>query len=213
MTHGRRAGHRIFSRVLRGGAVFMHGIGSQPLPLRVHAWRARANDTDRALLRPCEGPVLDVGCGPGRMTAELQHMGVQAMGIDVSPEAVLMSRARGVVAVLADVFAPLPAEGLWQTVLLADGNVGIGGDPERLLGRALELVGPGGRVVADLAPHGVESGSHRVTVETDGVHSEPFWWAIVAPEAVPSLARRVGFAECELHRAGESTFAVLHKGG
>jgi SAM-dependent methyltransferase len=211
MSNGSHVAHRVFSTVLRGGAAFMHGIGTDPLPLGIHAWRARADDTDRALLQHCEGPTLDVGCGPGRMTAELLRMGLQAIGIDVSAEAVGMSRKRGVVALLADVFSPLPAEGLWQTVLLADGNVGIGGDPDRLLRRAWQLVGAGGRVVADLAPSGVEPGRHRVTVETDGVHSEPFWWAVVAPEAVLPLARRVGFTDCELHCAGERTFAVLHK--
>ena len=28
-----------------------------------------------------------------------------------------------------DLFAPLPGEGRWHHVLLADGNIGIGGDP------------------------------------------------------------------------------------
>ena len=33
-------------------------------------------------------------------------------------------------------FEPLPGEGRWGTVLLLDGNVGIGGDPVALLERA-----------------------------------------------------------------------------
>ena len=39
-----------------------------------------------------------------------------------------------------DVFEPLPGTGRWQTVLLADGNVGLGGDPLRVLRRAAELL-------------------------------------------------------------------------
>lgn len=205
------AGERAFSTVLRGQEAYMHGIGAEPLPLGVETWRARADDTDRALLEHCAGPVIDVGCGPGRMAAELGRMGVHATGIDVAAEAVGMARTRGVVALLADVFAPLPAEGLWWTVLLADGNLGIGGHPARLLHRVFELLEAGGRVVADLAPSHVEPGRHRVTVETDGVHSEPFWWAFVAPTTIPRLAKQVGFATCEVHRAGERSYAALGK--
>ena len=204
---------RLFSTVLRSGEAFMHGIGPEPLPLGVRAWRARADEADLALLEHCEGPTLDIGCGPGRMAAELFRRGMHATGIDVALEAVRMARSRGVVALLADVFAPLPGEGLWHTVLLADGNIGIGGDPVRLLRRVYDVLGEGGRVVAELAPSGVTDGRHRVTVETGGEHSAPFWWAVVTPAAIAELAALAGFAACELHTVGDRAFAVIHRDG
>ncbi|MFE3907369.1 class I SAM-dependent DNA methyltransferase [Streptomyces sp. NPDC059153] len=39
------------------------------------------------------GPVADVGCGPGHVTAYLQSLGVDAFGIDVSPGMVDVARA------------------------------------------------------------------------------------------------------------------------
>ena len=39
------------------------------------------------------GPVADVGCGPGRVTAHLAGLGVAAFGIDVSPKMVELARA------------------------------------------------------------------------------------------------------------------------
>ncbi|MFB4278155.1 class I SAM-dependent methyltransferase [Nonomuraea sp. MTCD27] len=39
------------------------------------------------------GPVADVGCGPGHVTAHLHSLGVRAFGVDLSPEMVALARA------------------------------------------------------------------------------------------------------------------------
>ncbi len=39
------------------------------------------------------GPVLDVGCGPGHLTAHLRSLGVDASGVDVVPEFIAHARA------------------------------------------------------------------------------------------------------------------------
>ncbi|KAB1944065.1 class I SAM-dependent methyltransferase [Micromonospora sp. ALFpr18c] len=38
------------------------------------------------------GPVVDVGCGPGRITAHLHELGLNAFGIDLSPGMVAVAR-------------------------------------------------------------------------------------------------------------------------
>lgn len=38
------------------------------------------------------GPVADVGCGPGRITAHLRNLGVDAFGIDLSPRMIEVAR-------------------------------------------------------------------------------------------------------------------------
>ncbi|MGW4848298.1 class I SAM-dependent methyltransferase [Nocardia brasiliensis] len=38
------------------------------------------------------GPVADVGCGPGEVTAHLHELGVDAFGIDLSPAMIDVAR-------------------------------------------------------------------------------------------------------------------------
>ena len=115
-------------------------------------WCAGADAADLSALRRCEGPVLDIGCGPGRLVAELAARGHRALGIDVSEAAVAHTLRTGGSALRRSVFDPLPGEGRWGTVLLIDGNIGIGGDPRGLLLRTAELLAPGGLLIAETAP-------------------------------------------------------------
>ena len=66
---------------------------SAPLPLR--RWLAPADAADLLALEPVVPPVLDVGCGPGRLLAALAAQGRAATGIDISPVAVRLARRRG----------------------------------------------------------------------------------------------------------------------
>ena len=93
-----------------------------------------------------------------------------ALGIDVVHEAVGQTRARGAAALRRDIFGAVPGEGRWQTALLADGNVGIGGDPVALLRRLRRLLLPGGRVVVEVAPPGV---THPVGARDARVRRRP----------------------------------------
>jgi SAM-dependent methyltransferase len=160
---------------------------------RVGSWSG-ALDGDDAVVDLCTGPTLDVGCGPGRMTRLLAERGTIVLGIDVVPEAVWRTRDRGAVAMLRDVFDRVPAEGRWGTVLLADGNLGIGGNPSRLLARLRHLLSPGGLVVADVAPPGTGLRAGTVQLRAGGLVSEPFPWAFVGADAVAEVARGGGFA-------------------
>lgn len=146
------------------------------------------------MLDTVDGPVIDVGCGPGRLVLSLAHRGVPALGVDCSPVAVGLARRKGAVAMARDVFGPLPGEGRWATALLFDGNIGIGGDPVRLLARCRELTGGRGRVVAEVEPPGTGWRPMTARLETDGHRGPTFPWAVVGADALPGLARRSGLS-------------------
>lgn len=178
-----------------------------PLP----HWDRGVDDADRAMLAHCAGTTLDVGCGPGRMSEELALRGLAVLGIDLVPEAVLRTRARGAPALLRDVFADLPGEGRWQSVLLADGNLGIGGDPLALLRRVAVLLAAGGRVVVDTAAPGGPATTRVLRLRVGGRVSAPFAWAEVPLDALAGLAEEAGLALLTQHRHADRWFAVLEK--
>ena len=108
-----------------------------------------------------------------------------------------------------DVFASLPGTGRWSTVLLADGNVGLGGDPLRVLHRAGELLRSGGRCVAefDEAISGVET--RWVRLESARTIGPWFRWASVGIDCAHRLADEVGLTLTAMQPIGHRVPATL----
>ena len=134
------------------------------------------------------------------------------LGVDVVREAVDQTVARGVVALRRDVFDRLPGEGRWETALLADGNVGIGGDPVALLLRAGELVAADGRVVVELAPPGVRPRTEWARWSAPDCAARRSAGPPSAPTTSGSSPRPPGSSACEVHQVGELRWcAVLRR--
>ncbi|ROO87721.1 methyltransferase family protein [Actinocorallia herbida] len=169
-------------------------------PLDVARWFGPAESADLGLLersRDEGGPALDVGCGPGRLVAALLALGVPALGVDIASAAVALARARGGAAVRRSVFDPLPAEGRWASVLLADGNIGIGGDPSRLIRRVADLLAPGGLLLAEVEADDVDECLTVQVEDGTGRCGPTFAWARLGPDAAARHAAACGLTEVE----------------
>jgi SAM-dependent methyltransferase len=175
-------------------------------------WNGAADRVDVALLGSVRGPVLDVGCGPARMVRAALAMGLEVLGLDVSPTAVELGLAAGLPMYEGSVFQPLPGEGLWHTVLLVDGNVGIGGDVARLLSRCAELMSLDGELMVEL-----NSDSHRDhtytgrLVDIHGAYSESFPWAEVGLAGITRRTADAGLTLRQAWTAGGRRFCRLTK--
>jgi SAM-dependent methyltransferase len=200
--------HTGFEPGLLGRRCWLELATGERIGLPIHRWRSVDPAGDALLLRHCTGPTLDVGCGPGRLTVALTDRGVPALGVDVSPVAVRLTRARGGLAIRRDVFARLPGEGRWRHALLADGNIGIGGDPARLLQRVRTLLAPGGTALVELDPPG--SGLRRDRVRVNGA-DRWFAWAWLGADAVAATAREAGMVAGWLAERGGRWFAEVAK--
>ncbi|GAA3514965.1 SAM-dependent methyltransferase [Streptosporangium album] len=193
---------------LSGRSVTIEYADGRVRPLTSARWLRPIEGDDHILAR-CEGPTLDVGSGPGRLTVALTRMGIPVLGIDISPLAVSLTRSAGGPALLRSVFDPLPGIGRWSETLLADGNIGIGGDPAVLLRRLRELLRPGGAVIAELSPPGTRSGMERLRLRQGDRVEGWFPWATVSADDIGLFGRRCGFPAVERWDVAGRWFATM----
>ncbi|MGW7065256.1 class I SAM-dependent methyltransferase [Streptomyces sp. NPDC054855] len=202
-----------YTNALRNGhgPLFLRRSDGWLLPLDVERWCASADAADLSALRRCEGSVLDIGCGPGRLVAGAAALGHRVLGVDVSQAAVDHTLRLGGTALLRSVFDALPGEGRWGTALLMDGNVGIGGNPDALLARVDQLLIPGGLLIAETAPVDVDE---RVEVHVDdgrGTPGDSFPWARLGTPALLRHARPLGWSPAAQWTTEGRSFLALRR--
>lgn len=192
-----------------GSDHIVRSVDGRAFSLDLPRYLGPSDDADERLLDGLRGPVLDVGCGPGRQLHALARRGIFALGVDLSPVAVALAVAGGGRAIVADVFGELPGVGTWQSALLLDGNIGIGGSPARLLARLAALLAPGGVVIAELGRPGSPTGPTHVRLERGPESSGWFKWAWVAASSIVPLAEGSGFSVAQQWSTSDRWFARL----
>ncbi|MFW9769260.1 MAG: methyltransferase domain-containing protein, partial [Candidatus Thorarchaeota archaeon] len=89
------------------------------------------NESERKAMEGIKGPVLDVGCGVGRVGDYVKSIGLEYYGVDLSPLAVEMCHKRGhskTYVMSADDIKLDCSD--FRTVILFGNNFGIMGDPK-----------------------------------------------------------------------------------
>lgn len=192
------------------GPLGLRTSSGQRVELDMARYLADADAADRTVLERCVGPVLDVGCGPGRIVGALTESGVSALGVDIADAAVEFTLQRGALALARDIFSRLPGEGRWRTVLVMDGNCGIGGDVPALLRRLVELTSDDGIMIIEAAT--TVSGTDDVltaSFSTDGEDGPTFPWAIASADVLQRYAEQAGLALVQRWSHSERDFLML----
>ncbi len=181
------------------------------LPADAGRWLAPPPPEEELLLDRVRGPVLDIGCGPGRHVVALIRRGISAFGVELTPAAARLARQQGAPVMEGSVFGPVPRTGEWRTALLLDGNVGIGGHPVTLLRRVADLIAPDGRVLVELGAPGCDTQRQRVRLEVEDTSGPWFPWTSVAADRIDPLVAKVGLAVHELWQGAGRWFAELDR--
>lgn len=204
----------VFDPVLAGRPAQLVGDDGRILPVASQRWLGPADGEDAWLLNRCTGPTVDLGCGPGRLVAELAGRGVPALGVDCSPLAVRQCHSRGAAVLHRDVFATLPGEGRWHHVLLADGNIGIGGDPVRLLRRCAALLRRGGTMLVEAEHPGAGLWRGAARLQAAGCAAGPWFpWAVAELAVLAALAALAGLQVADRYRADRCFIELRHVSG
>lgn len=203
---------QLYERALGGEGCWIRDARGGVSDLPVAQWlggHGADEPFDTAVIAMCDGPTIELGCGPARLVAGLVRRGIPALGVDQSATAVRLARRRGTPVLHGDVFGPLPGVGHWATVLLADGTVGLGGDPQRLLGVAAQLLRRGGRCLVEVDPTFTGVVTSRIRLESSDAIGEWFPWARVGADSAALLAEQAGLTLAGLHRLGARVVASL----
>lgn len=194
------------------GPVHLHAVGDDGSRRRlpIERWLRRAAEEEEELLQRASGPVLDIGCGAGRHLVALRRRGVEAVGVEISGRAAAIAREDGAAVIDGSIF-DLSEREAWSTALLLDGNIGIGGDPERLLAKVAELLAPGGSALVELEPPLAETRVLRLRLEGPSEVSDWIPWAWVGADAIEPLAATVGLRMDDLWSTRQRWFASLRR--
>lgn len=138
------------------------------------------------------GPVADLGCGPGKVTAHLAALGAPVFGVDVSPRMIELARAA---------YPELRfTVGSMTALDIADGDLGgilayytIHHTPPQWLPTVFaefhRTLAPGGRLM--LAGH-VGNGEHLRPTRAYGDHPVSYESHLLPPDRIAELLHRAG---------------------
>jgi SAM-dependent methyltransferase len=140
-----RGGHEI---VERDDGYFNVSLGPTIYFAEYDEW----SEIDQAAIDFVRGRVLDVGCGAGRHALYLQARGFDVLGVDVSPRAIEVCRARGLInARLLSITQISRRLGIFDTILMLGNNFSLVANPKRarwLLKRFRSATSESGRIIA-----------------------------------------------------------------
>ncbi len=199
-----------------------------PVKLLFRTWD-QMNELEKLALDSCYGRVLDLGAGAGGHALELQKLGFDVVAADISPGAIAVMKARGVLDARGTDLAGLVGE-QFDTILLMMNGIGIAGNIAGLkewFGLVKKVLSPDGQIIFDTSDieyiYAEADGSVmipmdrpyygevRYQMEYKDVKSVGFPWLFIDSVTLTQVAHDCGF-DVELLDAGENfTYLVSLK--
>lgn len=138
--------------------------------------------------------VLDVGCGDGALTEQLQKLGVRVVGVDASAELLVAAQQRGLDVRLGDA-QTLPFQGEFDAVF-TNATLHWVPDLSAAARGAYRALLPGGRFVGEFGGHGNVAAictAFRAVAASHGISDLAMPWQYPTVEEFEGVLRGAGF--------------------
>ncbi len=161
-----------------------------------------------ALLAPKPGErILDLGCGDGTLTAEIEAAGADVLGLDISAELLAVARMKGLSVQQADAHALDYVQEF--DAVFSNAALHWMQSPELVIEGVARALRPGGRFVGELGGHGniaaVATALRAVEKARGGEPERAVSWYFPTTEEFETLLSEFGFAVHELAVVPRST--------
>ena len=190
-----------------------------PLPYLFRRWKDMP-ELEQIALNNCKGKVLDIGCGSGSHSLELQNKDIDVTALDISKGACIVATERGVKNVVNSSLANFKDK-KFDTLLLLMNGIGLAGTIENLptfLKKLKSLLNDGGQIILDSSDIAymyededggtwLDLGREYYGELTFEMHykkqsSDKFDWLYIDFPKLEEIAKTVGL-KCELIQEGE----------
>lgn len=180
--------------------------GNGSMEARMYADRQRAGLTMVKRYVSSGANVLEIGCGPGYLSEELQQCGYQVTACDLALRMVqeTRSRAKNDSVLVANVLALPFRDAVFDSVILI-GVISYVMDPDKVLQRIQRLLKPDGIMI-------VSSANTRLLLNAVSNKLNAPLYRLGAERPTPDKSRQFLSATCNYYRASEFNALVTRSG-